>query len=971
MNVKSLTQKLLLSAGMLALLPNTVFAQCATTGNINADCTLSASSTGAVTIGNTAAGVTVTIDSDVTLGHTFDDDDATADGNIITDGSGVTITQSADIGTTNPLNSITVGETDTWNASANVTTNTLNLGADSTFAQSGIANLFADINGSTGADTLTKSGAGNLGQAGDTISLGAGDDRINLNAAITVDADDIDGGDGTDAIVVSSGDVILNSDVTNVETISIISGNQLTVGGNVTDATINMSTGGSTLVINAAGKTVSGTIQARDGFLDTQVVTLADGNLTADINLGDANDVLNLNGGTHTGNIDLGSEDDTLNLAINPGGTVSGGTGSDTINITGAVVSTNGAISGFETIDVGGNTLAVGHSVTGLNIADNTGLDVNSGTLNINDGGSVTGAIHSTGGAGTGTVDFGQDTNGGTFNIGGIIEDVNLTVTSGTVSTNGSALGANSSLGNVTTAVAGTLSLSDNITSGGNLTNAGTTQINAGATLTVNDHIASAGTLDFGIDSNAGTGNMVVTAGDVDFTGARITASIGSGAIVSNGTEYLIANGTTQVNAGTGQTATVVTDNSFIWNFTLADGSQAEVTTGGADNTEMYLVTSMANSIAQVSDTSNNAIVGNVILALAGTSNTQLQAVVNNFNTASSKQELNNVFESVQPTVDGGHVVGAFNVSHKSLDLARVRLASLRSGQTGMSAGDGVYTSNFWARGFGQMAEQDSRDGIDGYESDSYGFSAGIDNNITDQLQLGVAFTYADTEVDSNNINRTNTAINSYQATLYGDYDVGNATYINGMLGYTYGTNNTLRRNVGGISGLNASADFDSSQITAQMETGVDLNAGNGIIVTPSALMNYVHYATDSYTETGAGGANLSVDNDNLDMFEVGIGMDASMQFRNPNKATVLEPAIRAGYRYDVIGDAIETTSRFTGGGASFKTEGFDPAQSTFNLGSSLSYFKEGDWSLTIDYDYEIKEDYDAHSGSLMAKKAF
>lgn len=112
MNVKSPVHKFLLSTAILVLTPSISFAQCVTTGSISADCTLSSSSTGAVTIGNVAAGVTVTVDSDITLGHTFDDDDATADGNIATDGSGVTVTQSADIGTTNPLSSLTIGATD-------------------------------------------------------------------------------------------------------------------------------------------------------------------------------------------------------------------------------------------------------------------------------------------------------------------------------------------------------------------------------------------------------------------------------------------------------------------------------------------------------------------------------------------------------------------------------------------------------------------------------------------------------------------------------------------------------------------------------------------------------------------------------------------------------------------------------------------------------------------------------------------
>lgn len=971
MRLKFITQKLLLTFGVLFFLTNNAFAQCVTSGAITASCTLNGATSGNLTIGNVTNGVTVTLMSaSVAIDHTVNDDDGSADGELLLNSISTIIYQNAAIGDFNPLNRINIVSGD-WIAYADITVNTLNLSDGTIFTQNGNANVFADIIGSSGAQTYTSNSTGALGQAGNTISLNDGNDSINLNRATTIAADSIDGGAGTDAIVINGGDVILNSDVTSVENINITTGNQLTIGASVTDATINMSANAATLVINAAGESISGTIEARDGFLDTQVVTLTNGNLSSNINLRDGDDVLNLNGGTFTGNVDLGSENDTLNIGVNTNGTLDGGLGTDIAYITAASLAVSGSVSGFETIDLSGNTLTINKGITGLSTSDNTGFDLDSGTLNINDGGSITGAIHSAGGTGTGSIIFGADTTGGTFNIDGIIEDTNLTVTSGTVNTNGHVLGANSPLGDITIGAAATLNLTSNITSGGTYTNNGTTQLNAGTTLTANDYAAAAGTLIFGVDSSSGAGKIIVSAGDVDLTGATITANIASGTRLSNGAEFLIADGTTQANGGTGQAASIITDNSFIWKFTLADGAQAEVKTGGADNTEIYLVASLATTINDLSENRNNANVGDVILDLSGTTDSQLQQIYDNFNTATSKQAANNIFASALPTIDGGHVVGAVNTANQSLDITHTRLNALRMGQTGISTGDDTYNAHLWAQAFGQAATQDRRDDVSGYDANTYGFALGTDYDITDELTLGLSFSYANTDIDSNNLNRTHIDIDSYQGTIYGGFDVTDAAYINAMLGYMYGSNDATRHDIGAISGLTAHADFDSHQISARIESGTDIHTGNNLIITPNALVNYMHYAADDYTETGAGGANLHVNNESQDILEFGIGIDVATQLRLKDKPVIIEPLIRAGYRYDVVGDAVETTSRFIGGSSTFKSEGFDPAQSRFNAGARLNIYSADLWSFSVAYDYEAKQNYDAHSGTLKIKKAF
>jgi outer membrane autotransporter protein len=131
-----------------------------------------------------------------------------------------------------------------------------------------------------------------------------------------------------------------------------------------------------------------------------------------------------------------------------------------------------------------------------------------------------------------------------------------------------------------------------------------------------------------------------------------------------------------------------------------------------------------------------------------------------------------------------------------------------------------------------------------------------------------------------------------------------------------------------------------------------------------------MHYNGDDYTETGAGNAGLRVDQDSLNVFELGVGVTAAWQYETASGMDV-EPSLHAGYRYDLVGDEVESTNRFIGGGQAFNTQGADPARSTFNAGAGLKLFTTDNWEFSANYDFEFKSDYDAHSGYLRAGVKF
>jgi len=510
----------------------------------------------------------------------------------------------------------------------------------------------------------------------------------------------------------------------------------------------------------------------------------------------------------------------------------------------------------------------------------------------------------------------------------------------------------------------------------GTLVNTGTTNIDAGVTISTTTMADGGGTWNVEVDTTTSFGFLDVTGGDVDLLTSSLAITVLSGAI-ADGDELLIADGTATANGGAGIAVTdlVVTDNSFIWSFELADGAQAEVLVGDGSPTddEVYLLVTEANSISSTATTSGNANAGNVLQSLVAAGDTQIDLIILEMNSASTSAELNEVLEAVQPTVDGGAIIGSLAMSAQSFGITADRMAMLRTdaGMTGMATGNASEGLRMWGQVFGQSADQDDRDGIDGYDADTFGFAVGLDTeNIGNDTVVGLAFSYADTDVSSDNANTTDTDVESYQISLYADHDLDNRTYVSGMIGWVFGNNDTTRHNVGGVAGLTARGDFDSDQFAARVELGRDYSGGDNLTLTPSVMVNYAHYDADGYTETGAGGANLTVSPDDMDMFEIGVGVDASWMYQNAD-GSYTAPTLRVGYRHDVADDDVGATSRFAAGGATFKSQGIDPADGTFNLGAGINYFSTDNWQLTANYDFEIKADYDSHAGFLRAAYKF
>ncbi len=879
-------------------------------------------------------------------------------------------------------NGDTIGETGT-NASA------IFAGADAL-----TLTLDDDVNDDA-AETVTINGNVNLnGQTSFNLTINGNDDDA-TGDAFTVDINgNVDLGTGTltidtDTNAGNTVGVNLSGNLTAAATVLSADNNALTLtidggGAQVIAGTINggAASEGDIIVSNAAGTTFSGAIggtaaldtitltgAATTGFSSTvSVGTLSvdnagatadvNGNLTGAVNFG-ADGTLDLAAGVDvSGAIDNDSGGDTIGTITldSTGGTTIGGAVGATntlklITANGTGTAAFGSTVAADDIDFGAaGTITFANDVTTAN-----GLDFanNAGTVTFADNADLTGNIISTGGA-NGTLNFtGTTTITGALGTSAAngIAAINVNGASETVTVTGNVFGTA-----LTTVANSTYDGQGNTTLTGAVTNGGTINLGVGDTLTADGGFAGAGTYAVTLtDDGDGTLNAadygsLASAGAIDLSAETVAFTVGAN--VANGTAVFATGGAAATAGGT------VTDNSLIHTVTLAaNGNNIEVT--------------VAQNTSGLATTTNNQNVGTVLDSLAGTSNTELSQIQTQLAAATTAAALGEVLEATQPTVDGGAVAAGLGVVTSSTGMAQTRLASLRSGETGMAAGDSFTGRSIWGQIFGTTGQQDKRDNIDGYDIDTVGAAIGADTgDAGDDWVLGLALGYANSEVDSDNANNTQTDIDTYQVSLYGQYDVDDRTFVNAQVGYAYNDNETKRYNVGGVSGLTASGDYSSDVYYARAEIGRDYAQDAGLTLTPTLMANYVHYDAEDYTETGAGGANLTIDSDAMNIFELGIGLDAAWKTQTRDGGYI-EPVLHAGVRHDLIGDEVEATSTFSGGGASFKTTGFDPAQTTFDVGAGVTYYAASNWEFVADYDYEAKSDYDSHSALLKAQYKF
>ncbi len=459
-----------------------------------------------------------------------------------------------------------------------------------------------------------------------------------------------------------------------------------------------------------------------------------------------------------------------------------------------------------------------------------------------------------------------------------------------------------------------------------------------------------------------------------DVRGATVDINVSGDDFIADGDSFTFLKAATGGSGSLQSDITTATDNSVVLSFAIEQVDNTLVAT--AERSALAEVLQPSGNEAGVAGSNTMAVAASLdgVVSAIGTGevaeDSELGQLVNDISALGSAEEVAAAVESLQPETVAGSVAGASAAGNAAAGAVNNRQASLRGyqsdyGASGMVAGGEVAVNGFWLQGYGSKADQDERSGIDGYQVDTAGLALGFDVPLSDKITAGLAFSYGQTEVESDDNNTID--IDSYQLSAYGSYNAS-SYFVDAMLSYaenTYDSRRTL------FNGLVAKGDHDGQQYDLRTSISYPLAINEALQLTPQLSAQYTYLEEDRYSEKGAGNAGLTIAPDDNEAFILGASVAATYSLAGPGQ-TIWVPSLNLGVFEDLIGDEAEFNSSFIGlPDSGFRTEGAEVDTTSYVVGLGLRVFGQGNLDMSVNYDYVARSGYQSQNLQATLRLAF
>lgn len=356
-----------------------------------------------------------------------------------------------------------------------------------------------------------------------------------------------------------------------------------------------------------------------------------------------------------------------------------------------------------------------------------------------------------------------------------------------------------------------------------------------------------------------------------------------------------------------------------------------------------------ANSRKAIGSLVNDGVIGRI--SAQNPNDPFLQALLN-----TNEADLTRIAEQLAPESNGG----ATRAATTSQNLVSNATGNRTSGLRGASSGEGFAQTGVWVQSLYSDATQDLRDGVAGYNAYSRGIAVGADGKLGDDLTLGLAYSFINTDVNGKSGNKTK--VDSHAFTLYGGYELG-SYFVDGSLTYGLNDNDSKRQ----IAGTRAKASYDSDLLGLNLVGGYTWKINPQVLVEPRLAARYSLVNIDGYREKGSSAA-LKVEDQRYEAIELGAGVRVAGSFNLG--AGTLEPQVKLMAYHDFAADETSSTSTFLLGNTPFVTSGAKAVRNSYEAGIGTDY-KLGAVTLGVNYDYIGKSGFDADVFSAKVRYDF
>ena len=381
-----------------------------------------------------------------------------------------------------------------------------------------------------------------------------------------------------------------------------------------------------------------------------------------------------------------------------------------------------------------------------------------------------------------------------------------------------------------------------------------------------------------------------------------------------------------------------VDGNQIVAKVTTKSDTEVEETVGGQGATGNHV---------QALNTFKNGVLGNITDA----NDRVLQAFAN-----ADEKQLAKLAAQLTPEVNGGATQAA--------TTGQTLISNVTAGRTGagrgLSSGDSFKETGVWVQTLYSDANQDLRDGVAGYNAYSRGIAIGADGKLNDQVTLGLAYSFLNTDVNGDTGNKTE--VDGHAFTLYGGFEQGNY-FVDGSLTYGLNDNDSKRE----VAGTSAKADYDSSLFGVNLIGGYTYHIDERFLVEPRIAARYSRVDIDSYREKGSSAA-LKVDGQRYEVMELGAGLRVAGRF--PLGQGTLEPQAKLMAYHDFAADEAASTSTYVLGNTPFVTSGASAVRNSYEAGVGADYHL-GAVTVGLNYDYTGKSGFDADTFTAKVRYDF
>ena len=290
------------------------------------------------------------------------------------------------------------------------------------------------------------------------------------------------------------------------------------------------------------------------------------------------------------------------------------------------------------------------------------------------------------------------------------------------------------------------------------------------------------------------------------------------------------------------------------------------------------------------------------------------------------------------------------------------------SGVSGKASGDEHTMYGAWVSPFYNQTTQKANGSRAGFKSSSYGATLGFDTQANSDLTVGVAATYAKSDVKHKNFKSGDkTKGDTFAFSIYGTQQLSNNWFLQGHAGYATTRLKNSEKRTTQVTTEIAKADYDVTSYNAELLGGFDYRMGEAV-VTPLVGASYTRINSSGYTEFGTTNQDLTVSSKATNKFNAIAGIRGQMT--TDMNGITLTPEMHAFVRHDLVGKDAKTTAKLSGTANSLAPKSAKAIKTSFNVGLGVNAVS-GMYEYGAGYDLFAANKTMGHQGTLKVRVNF